>query len=165
MNSSDSALLMYRTNGQGSFVPGGGVQIGAGWAPFTAVLAPGDWSGDGKPDLLARQSDGALLMYRGDGDGGFITGSAETIGSGWAGFTALLTPGDWNGDGRADLLARKSDGTLLLYKGNGKGGFDGAGQPIGSGWAPFIYVFGAGDYSGDGKPDVLGVNPNGPLLL
>ena len=58
---------MYRGNGAGGFVTGRAEQIGTGWGPFTALLAPGDWSGDGYPDILARTSEGALLMYRGDG--------------------------------------------------------------------------------------------------
>ena len=35
-------------------------------ASFTALLAPA-FSGDGQPDLLARDGDGRLLMYRGNG--------------------------------------------------------------------------------------------------
>jgi hypothetical protein len=27
--------------------------------------------------------DGAMLMYRGDGHGGWLTGQGEAIGSGW----------------------------------------------------------------------------------
>ena len=73
---------------------------------LTAVLAPGDFSGDGRPDLLARTAAGALLMYRGDGDGGFLTGSGEPIGSGWETFSALLAPGDFSGDGRPGRQSR-----------------------------------------------------------
>jgi FG-GAP-like repeat len=162
---SDGALLLYRTNGAGAFVPGGGVQIGAGWAGFGSVVAPGDWTGDGKPDLMAVQTDGTLLLYRGDGDGGFLTGTAERIGTGWAGFTALLTPGDWNGDGSNDLLARRSDGALILYRGNGKGGFISPYPQVGSGWQGFTAILGAGDWSGDGKPDLLARQADGALLL
>lgn len=163
---SDGALLMYRGNGTGGFATGIGQQIGSGWQPFTALLAPGDWSGDGRPDLLARQSDGALLMYRGDGDGGFVTGRAEQIGSGWQQFTGLLAPGDWSGDGRPDVLARKSDGALLMYRGNGAGGFvTGAAEPIGSGWQAFTALAAGGDFSGDGKPDVLARRSDGVLLM
>ena len=42
---------------------------GAAGRGFTALLAPGDWSGDGKSDLLARAEDGALFLYRGNGAG------------------------------------------------------------------------------------------------
>ena len=43
---------------------------------------------------------------------------------------------DWNGDGTGDVLAVDGSGRLLLYGGNGAGGFTGpAGTPIGSGSA------------------------------
>ena len=149
-------LLMYRGTGAGAFAPGGGLTIGTGWGSFTALLAPGDWSGDGRPDLLARTSEGALLMYRGNGRGGFLTGQREPIGSGWQSFTALLTPRDWNGDRKPDLLARDAAGALFLYRGNGRGGFvTGQREQIGSGWGAFTALLAPGDWSGDGKPDLL----------
>ena len=161
----DGTLLMYRGNGRGGFVTGTGEALGGGWQGFTALLAPGDFSGDGRPDILARQSDGALLLYRGNGDSGF-TGSAAVVGGGWQDFTALLAPGDFDGDGHADVLARAQDGTLLLYRGNGRGGWvAGSGTPIGSGWEGFTALAARGDFSGDGLPDVLARAPDGTLLM
>ena len=37
----------------------------------------------------------------------------------------LFSPGDFNGDGKGDLIGRKSDGTLWQYRGNGAGGLIG----------------------------------------
>ena len=120
------------------------------------MLAPGDFNGDDKPDLLVRRADGALLLYRGNGAGGWLTGMGEPIGSGWEAFTALLSPGDFTGDGKPDVLARRPDGGLLLYRGDGAGGWlTGTGEQIGSGWQPFTAILPGGDFSGDGKPDVL----------
>jgi len=161
---SDGRLLMYRGNGAGGFATGQGEQIGSGWGPFTALLLPRDWDGDGKPDILARDGDGRLLMYRGNGAGGFITGRAEQIGSGWGPFTALLAPGDWSGDGHPDILARTAEGALLLYRGDGQGGFPGRAQ-IGSGWQSFTALMSGGDFSGDGKPDILARAQDGRLLM
>jgi hypothetical protein len=161
----DGTLLMYRGNGRGGFVTGTGEHLGGGWQNFTALLAPGDFNGDGRPDILARQSDGALLLYRGNGDSGF-TGTAVVVGGGWQGFTALLAPGDFSGDGNPDVLARAQDGTLLMYRGNGKGGWvTGSGEPIGSGWEGFTALAARGDFSGDGNPDVLARAPDGALLM
>ena len=163
---SDGALLMYRGDGEGGFVTGTGERIGSGWQSFTALLGPGDWSGDGKADILARTEAGALLMYRGDGDSGFLGGKAEQIGSGWQGFTALLTPGDWSGDDKPDLLARAQDGRLLMYRGNGTGGFaTGAAEPIGAGWQNFTALTAGGDFNGDREPDILARAEDGALLL
>ena len=76
-------LLLYRGNGAGGWVTGAGEPIGSGWQSFTALAAGGDFSGDGKPDVLARQPDGTLLLYRGNGAGGWVTGAGEPIGTGW----------------------------------------------------------------------------------
>ena len=159
-------LLLYRGNGAGGWLTGTGEPIGTGWGAFTAVLSPGDFNGDDKPDLLVRRADGALLLYRGNGAGGWLTGMGEPIGSGWETFTALFSPGDFTGDGKPDVLARQPDGALLLYRGDGAGGWlTGTGEQIGSGWQPFTAILPGGDFSGDGKPDVLARQPDGALLM
>ena len=160
----NGALLMYRGTGSGGFVPNAGQQIGSGWGSFTALLST-EWSGDGKQDLLARNTDGTLLLYRGNGRGGFLTGTGESIGSGWGGFTALVAPGDFSGDSHPDLLALQPDGTLLLYRGNGESGFIGGGIPIAAGWGGFTALLAPGDWSGDGKPDVLARASDGGLFM
>ena len=159
-------VLLYRGNGAGGWITGAAEPIGTGWGAFTAVLSPGDFSGDGKPDLLVRRAGGALLMYHGDGAGRWLTGMGEPIGSGWDEFTALLAPGDFSGDGKPDVLARHPDGRLFMYRSNGAGGWvTGRGEPVGSGWAPFTAVIAGGDFSGDGKPDVLARQADGVLLM
>ena len=158
-------LLLYRGNGAGGFAAPG-AQIGSGWGAFTAILPGGDFSGDGMPDVLARRADGALLMYRGNGAGGWVTGKAEPIGSGWQSFTAVLPGGDFSGDGRPDVLARRGDGTLVMYRGDGAGGWiTGTAEPIGTGWGPFTALASGGDFSGDGRADVLARQSDGTLLL
>jgi FG-GAP-like repeat/Tachylectin len=162
----DGVLLLYRGNGAGGFLSGQGEQIGTGWGSLTALLTPRDWNGDGHPDLLARTSDGKLLMYRGNGAGGFLSPTAQQIGTGWQDFTALFAGGDWDGDGHPDLLARDADGVLFMYRGDGHGGFvTGNRERIGSGWQGFNALFAGGDFSGDGKPDILARDANGVLFM
>jgi FG-GAP-like repeat len=158
-------LLMYRGNGAGGWV-GGAEPIGSGWGTYTAVLSPGDFSGDDKPDLIVRRSDGRLLLYRGNGAGGFLTGMGEPIGSGWQQFSALFSPGDFSGDGHPDVLAARTDGGFFLYHGNGAGAWvTGVPVQVGSGWQQFDAIFSGGDFSGDGKPDVIARQPAGGLFL
>ena len=46
-------------------------QVGTGWNMFNAIVGPGDFNGDGSPDLLAREtSNGVLWLYPGNGRGG-----------------------------------------------------------------------------------------------
>ncbi len=161
----EGRLLMYRGNGAGGWATGLGQQVGAGWGGFTALIAPGDFSGDGKPDVLGRASDGRLLLYRGDGDGGWLNSSGEPVGVGWQPFPAVIAGGDFSGDGSADVLAVARDGRLLLYRGDGRGGWvTGRGEPVGVGWGGFTALASGGDFSGDGKPDILARTSGGELL-
>jgi hypothetical protein len=72
---------------------------------------------------------------------------------------------DFTGDGRADVLAVRADGALCLYRGNGQGGFTGAGTKIGAGWNTFTKVLSPGDFTGDGHTDLIGAKNNGDLYL
>lgn len=123
-----------------------------------------DYSGDGHPDVLARNAAGALLEYRGNGASGWLNPAAVQIGSGWNGMTAMVAPGDFDGDGHPDVLARDSSGTLWLYPGNGSGGW-GARRAVGSGWNALVRIVSVGDFNGDGTADILATDTSGRLLL
>lgn len=157
---STGALWLYRGNGSGGF--SGQNVIGSGWNGFTAIIAPGDFSGDGNPDLITVRSDGTMNLYPGNGAGGF--GSAyPQIGAGWQGRDAITSVGDWDGDGHNDIVAREpANGNLWLYSGNGSGGFVSQ-EVIGSGWGAFTALVGPGDFDGDGANDILARQANGDL--
>ncbi|MDU0313455.1 VCBS repeat-containing protein [Phycicoccus sp. M110.8] len=140
------------------------MRIGTGWNGFSAILAPGDFNGDQRPDLLTRErSTGYLWLYRGNGTGGLLP--RVRVGSGWNAFSALAAPGDLNGDGAADVLARESrTGYLWLYPGNGRGGW----LPrvrVGTGWNAMTAIMSPGDLTGDRIPDVLARDRYGNLWL
>ncbi|MDN5789281.1 MAG: FG-GAP-like repeat-containing protein [Micrococcales bacterium] len=122
----------------------------------------GDFDGGGSADLVSRRrSDGRLLLQTGDATGNGKPGSARVIGHGWSGMDVITGAGDWDGDGRQDLLARVArTGALRLYSGNGRGGFR-ASRAIGSGWQGMRLVTGVGDWDADRRPDVLAVHKNG----
>ena len=130
VTSADGVLRLYRGNGASGFASA--AQLGSGWSAMQLLTAVGDVTGDGQGDLVARQgATTELVIYPGNGRGGF--GASVVLGAGWNVFDALVGPGDWDGDGAADLLARRADGTLWLYKGTG-GGFGTASQ-VGNGWS------------------------------
>ena len=155
-------LWLYRGNGRGGWLPRR--QVGSGWNVFSAVIGPGDFSGDQRVDLLARErATGSLWLYPGNGTGGWRP--RVRVGTGWNIFNAVVGPGDVNGDGTADVLARESaTGYLWLYPGNGTGGF----RPrvrVGSGWNGLTAVASAGDLNADRTPDVLARDKAGVLWL
>ncbi|HSK27769.1 MAG TPA: SpoIID/LytB domain-containing protein [Jiangellales bacterium] len=145
-------LLLYGGDGTGGFRPGR--LVGTGWQGFDALVAPGDWDGDTAVDVIAREAGtGRLWLYPGDGAGGWKPW--RVVNAGWQGFDRLLGAGDWDGDGRPDLLAREAGtGRLLLYPGDGAGGIR-AGREVGSGWQRFDEVLAVGDWDGDGAGDVM----------
>ncbi|MEU9857457.1 VCBS repeat-containing protein [Streptomyces sp. NPDC047974] len=140
-----------------------GQDIGGGWQIYNSIVGPGDLTGDGKGDLVARDASGILWLYKGNGLGtGFAT--RVSIGGGWNGFNKLLGAGDYTGDGLTDLVARTTGGDLYVYPGTGSASaVFGARKLVGSGWNTFKHLTAPGDLNADGKGDLLGVNSAGEL--
>ncbi|WP_328888219.1 FG-GAP-like repeat-containing protein [Streptomyces sp. NBC_00316] len=135
-------------------------KVGAGWNVYDVLTSPGDLTGDGRADLLAREtSTGYLYLYESAGAGVFK--SRVKIGTGWKGYL-LAGAGDLNGDGKGDLLARDAAGVLWRYAGTGKGTLA-ARVKVGGGWQIYNSLVGAGDLSGDGKADLLARDTSGVL--
>ncbi|MDQ0148015.1 FG-GAP repeat domain-containing protein, partial [Pseudarthrobacter niigatensis] len=63
------------------------IKVGDGWNVMTAISAAGDLTGDGKPDLVARDTNGTLWTYPGQGNGLF--GWRINVGPGWNVMTAI----------------------------------------------------------------------------
>lgn len=121
----------------------------------------GDFNGNGKPDLLVRQSSsGSLYLYPGNGSS---FGSRLRIASGWSGMDAITRFGDFNGDRYEDVIARESaTGSLWLYRGTGAG--FAPRLKIGTGWDGMREITPVGDLSGDGFPDLLAVQASSGYL-
>lgn len=136
--------------------------IGPGWNGFDTVFSPGDFSGNGANDVLAKDPAGRLFLYEGTGSGGFVAG--RQIGSGWNGFTSIVSPGDFNGDGVNDVLARDTTGNLYLYPGNGQGGWLNR-SLVGTGWNILNQIITPGDFNGDHDVDILARDTSGNLRL
>ena len=158
----DGTLLRYRADGSGG-VAGASV-AGTGWQSVDLVTAVGDWDGDGRGDLVARRrSDAALVLFRGDGLGGWL--GTRVLGARWSGIDSLLAPSDWDGDGVPDLLARRAaDGAIVLYPGTGDGGLRAARQ-VGSRWGGLSALVVLGDWDGDGAADLGARDGTGGLRL
>src|SRR5450759_1861194 len=98
--------MLYSGNGAGGFF-NNTRQIGAGWGIFASVFSPGDFTGSGRPDVIARTSGGLLYLYPGNGSGGWLR--TRLIGRGWNVLSTIISSGDFNGDGGSGVVVRGGD--------------------------------------------------------
>ncbi|WP_262106714.1 chitobiase/beta-hexosaminidase C-terminal domain-containing protein [Arthrobacter sp. Marseille-P9274] len=122
-----------------------------------------DFNGDNAVDVIARDSQGVLWLYPGNGEGRLLP-KIKMGASGWNTMTSIFSPGDFDGDGDADVLARDRAGKLWLYPGTGEGRLLKRIQ-AGTGWNTMTSIFSPGDFNGDRDTDVLSRHKNGTLWL
>ncbi len=112
-------LKIYRGNGKGGVIATR--FLASGWQAYRLVFSPGDLTGDGRPDVVGvRASDNAMLLFPVVGTG--TLGVPTTVEGSWGSYGAITGPGDVTGDGRDDLVARRtSDGALVVLPGTDMG--------------------------------------------
>jgi FG-GAP-like repeat len=141
---------------------GATVTLGSAWN----VSGLGDFNGDGDADILLRNSNGTLADWTMNGSqlesSQLLTaqGAPITLASAWS----VAGVGDFNGDGLADVLLRNSNGTLADWTMNGSQiesaqivTYQGAAVTLDPSWS----IAAIGDFSGDGKADIMLRNTSG----
>ncbi|MEV1062930.1 FG-GAP-like repeat-containing protein [Streptomyces sp. NPDC050263] len=135
----DTAGKLWLYPGKGTGVFGARKLIGTGgWNAVNKLVAPGDMTGDGKADLLARDGSRALWLYPGNGTGGF--GARKKLPYAWPSDAPVIATGDVNGDGLSDLM-RPIDFQVFVYHGNGAGSISGPNADMGWDNAGNVRVF------------------------
>ena len=136
----------------------GVVQVSNDWH----IAGVGDFNGDGRSDILWRNDNGQFGDWLANAGGGFGFNTAagvRPVSTDWH----IIGTGDFNGDGRSDILWRNDNGLFGDWLANASGGFDynaAAGvTQVSTDW----HIAAIGDYNGDGRDDILWRHNNGSL--
>jgi Ca2+-binding RTX toxin-like protein len=150
VNGSPGTVRVYLGNGDGTFAAG--ASYPAGNFPQDVVIERID--GNSSPDIaVADQTSHDVYVYLNDGAGNFTLAPGSPI-AGPADIDFLgLGAGDFDGDGKIDLVAGGVNGMnagVFLFKGVGTGAFNAPAALGGSGAQKPV----AGDLNGDGRLDI-----------
>ncbi|MFF6873657.1 FG-GAP repeat domain-containing protein [Streptomyces sp. NPDC007910] len=148
---SGGAAYWYHTNTMGGLAPRQAIVEEGGWKGFSYFNVSSIGGGPFSDTALVNDGDLYLSNMRYTGD--------------WDAYNSIVGPGDLNDDGRGDLLVRDGSGTLYLCRSNGIGREFAARIRIGGGWGIYNKLFGSGDYTGDGRMDLLARTTSGELYL
>jgi Ca2+-binding RTX toxin-like protein len=114
-----------------------------------------DFNGDGKSDILWRNTDGSIAQWQMNG----TTVTPKAVGSLTDDWT-IAGSADFNGDGKADMLLSNTNGSIATWQLNGSTVTQSS--MIGS-ISPDWKIAGTDDFNGDGKSDLLFQNTNGSV--
>lgn len=114
---SSGGFWLYPGKGNGSFAARS--LIGGGGLNYNMVRGTGDFTNDGRADIIARGAGGKLYLFPGTGKASAPFASKKLVRT-WDVATALVTTGDFSGDGIADIIVRVKTGELYLYPGTGR---------------------------------------------
>lgn len=160
---SSGALRAYRPACEAAVTPSTAyTSLGTGWNQYDVLTSPGDISGDGRADLIARQSStGDVYLYKATSTGKL---SAKVkIASKWTGYKKIVGAGDLNGDGHGDLLAQDKSNELWRYDGTATGKFKSR-VKVFNDWGPsYNVIVGVGDITGDGRADIVSRDTSGTV--
>ncbi|MEV4511782.1 FG-GAP-like repeat-containing protein [Dactylosporangium sp. NPDC049525] len=163
-------LNVYRGQGSGAgyslapsvVLPTSGWSGWTGWSAYSKFLPMADYDNDGKVDILAvrgttMSSPGGLDFFRNTSTAGSPSATWTQTGGVWGSVNTFLE-GDYNGDGKRDILGRSGD-AMYVWPGNGTvGTFSvGASTIWSTGWSGYGAFLPLKDYDADGKPDIMAV--------
>ena len=150
-------VLMRRTDGAWVYYPMNGRRVVAaerGWANLPRdvdwrIAGTGDFDGDGRPDVLLRHVEGEWRYYAMHGRR-VVAGQSRTTRLPHDLRWQFASTGDFDGDGRDEVLLRHVDGRWRY------GAIDGEATRAASLRRDWVWrLVGVGDSDGDGRDDVL----------
>ncbi|MCP3816938.1 trypsin-like serine protease [Streptomyces sp. A3M-1-3] len=134
-------LMVYPSFGNGKFnTP---TKAATGYQVYNQVRGHGDFTNDGKVDLIVRRGGtNDVYLVKGTGKSTAPFEAPTLVRSNWSAYNLIVTPGDVNGDSKADVIARSTGGDLYLLKGTGKATSEifATQVKLGSGWNSYYTI-------------------------
>lgn len=140
------------------------VQVPGDFSNVNWIGSPGDINNDGYQDAVMRLDNGDLVLYKGNGLGGFS--GTQKIGNGWGQMDPsklFMVPKFKNG--QPSLLAVNTTNCNLYRYDFAADGTISSSQIIGISWCEMKTVFSNGDNTNDGISDIVGIHRSGDYLL
>ncbi|MFI1656943.1 N-acetylmuramoyl-L-alanine amidase [Streptomyces sp. NPDC020472] len=116
------------------------VKVSAGWTIYNQLVGTGDLTGDGKPDVMARDTSGNMWIFKGTGTSTLFSPRVK-ISAGWQTYNSLVGPSDLTRDGKVDFTGRDSTGVLWTFPGTGTSTLFAPRVRVGGGWQIYNLIF------------------------
>ncbi|GAA1989699.1 hypothetical protein GCM10009817_34560 [Terrabacter lapilli] len=154
---------IYRGNGAGGIA--GATRVGSGLGELRALLPAlaqpnDDFFGGNTLAITDSGRDESWWAYNGNR----LTGANSILPGRFNAYRQVVTPGDFNGNTKADVITIADNGDMFLWVNKDWAHFY-TPKKIGSGWQSFTAVVGVGDFDGDRRNDLVARRSDGTLWL
>ncbi|HKM88556.1 MAG TPA: VCBS repeat-containing protein, partial [Xanthobacteraceae bacterium] len=132
-------------------------------SPAWSIVGTGDFNGDGYADILWRDTSGDVAIWLMNGTT-ILNPTTSYVGTVSPSTWTIVGTGDFNGDGKTDILWRDTAGDVAIWEMNGTTILNPTATyvaTVSTAWS----IVGTGDFNGDGKTDILWHDTSGDVAI